>query len=275
MPKANAQQTSPELASLFIVGSTSVAKLVEVTQAAFYQQTRINILLRPIGSQKGVVAIGEGVSDIGIISRYLTPQEVQKWPQLRQFTVAQDLIVFLTESSNQMSQLTKQQVVNLYTQRSALTSLELYSKAPQHGTLASFLEFFQLDVMSASADGSQLIFKQVGENQLYGSHTVNTFDQVNQAVANIIRHKNALAFESLGAYTVFEQNQPVHNIKLLALDEQPPLIRNKINPLYPFKRPLNFLITPTASLAAKRYIEFLLSDQGQQLLSQYNFVPLP
>ena len=58
--------------SLFVVGSTSFSKLIEETASVFKETTGISLLSRPTGSSKGVVAIGESVSDVGVISRYMT-----------------------------------------------------------------------------------------------------------------------------------------------------------------------------------------------------------
>ncbi len=79
--------------TLFIVGSTSVAQLIEVTEEPFYQQDNIKVIVRPIGSDKGIISVAEGVSNIAVISRFLTSDEMKKWPHLQQITIAQDAIV--------------------------------------------------------------------------------------------------------------------------------------------------------------------------------------
>lgn len=265
--------------SLFIVGSTSMAKLIDLTRKPFFDKTGINILIRPIGSEKGVVSIAEGLSDIGIISRYMTAHEVEKWPFLSQITVGQDAIVFFTHSSNSISNLTTEQIVNIYTGKKPYwdeknqQDIILLSKGQRHGTHDAFLNYFQLESMPAPMKKNELVFKKRGINQLFSNHTVKTFNRIHQAVGNVTRLPNALTYESLGAYLYFRSQQSSKNVKLISLNNQEPLIDGKINQNYQFKRPLNIIVGDNASEDAKLYIEFLLSDDTQKLLSK-SFFPI-
>ena len=167
--------------TIFVVGSTSLAKFIDITKPAFNSTHNNNILVRPIGSNKGIVSIAEGVSDLGIISRFLTAEEQKKWPNLKQITIGQDLIVFLVNRNNPINQLTKKEIKQIYTGEKG---------------------YWQL------SDGTTKIY-------------------------NGLLNKN-----------------------------------------YPFKRPLNILINEQHSQATQNYIDFLLSDQGQKLLSENYFIPL-
>ncbi|NMP33212.1 hypothetical protein HII17_16790 [Thalassotalea sp. M1531] len=259
--------------TLFIVGSTSIGKLVEVTQAPFLAQSGIKLLVRPIGSDKGVVSIAEGVSDLGIVSRYLTPKEVNKWPELSQITFGQDAIVFLANKASELTNLSSTQVVNMYTnQRQG--DISLFSKGKRHGTHQSFLDFFELESMPAPLNNNKLVFKKRGINQLYGQVKAKMYNKINQAVANISRTPNSKTFESLGAFKIYSQTGNVDNVKVLSLDGQLPIINDKLNPKYQFKRPLNIIIASRVSVNAQQYINYLLSDSGQSLLKKHYFLPL-
>ncbi|MFD2165915.1 substrate-binding domain-containing protein [Thalassotalea euphylliae] len=262
---------------LFVVGSTSVSKLVEVIKEPFYKQTGINILIRPIGSEKGVVSIGEDVSDIGIISRYLTDEEQARWPNLAQITIAQDAIVFMTNTANTLANIDEQEIIALYTGKVATVdngSLTLLSKGKHHGTHDVFLSYFGLDSMPAPLATNMLVFKQKGQNQLYGQAKAKAYDQINQAFANISRIEDAIAYESLGAYHVFKQSMQNSKAKLLSLNGIPPIKNSQPNPAYPFKRPFNVVIKPNADKSVSEFVSFLMSEKGQKLLADSFFIPL-
>ena len=267
---------------LFVVGSTTVSKLIEASAALYQTNHDTQIISRPTGSGKGVIAIGEGVSDIGLISRYLTENEINNWPLIQQITIGQDAIVFLAHQSNPIVNITSSEVADIYTGKtlywkdilkSAPGKITPFSKGQGHGTLDSFLVYFGL-ISNGMTDGNSLVFRRSGLNQLFGTTRIATFKQVNQAVGNVSRTPWALAFESLGAFTVFQERTNAKKVKMIALDGVRPMENGKFNPRYGLVRPLNLLVSASSSEIAKSYVRFLLSKEGQGLLEQFNYVPM-
>lgn len=267
--------------TLFVVGSSSISKVIDSTRKIYFEKTGINILVRPIGSDKGVISIAEDVSDIGIISRYLTDAELAKWPNLQQHTIGQDAIVFLTHQSNPVNNISYAQVQSVYTGKTsnwqALSpeinaDITLFSKAQEHGTLQSFTSFFSLNALKANS--ATLRFKLNGINNLYGQNTARVYRQINQAVGWVSRTKNAIAFESLAAYTAFGDENKNAQVKLIAYENESALINNKINYDYQLKRPLNIVTRTSYSQEIKDYIAWLMSKEGQEILAKNAVIPI-
>lgn len=272
----SAQNNEP----LFVVGSTTVSKLVEASAPAFLEKHEVQLLSRPTGSKKGVVAIGEGVSDIGLISRYMTEEEINRWPLVQQITVGQDAIVLATHGDNQVNNITSEQVIDIYTgklknwrdiQAGSTGKIRAYSKGVGHGTHDSFLMYFALSSNNLPQSNS-VVFRRKGVNSLFGTSQVPTFNQVNQALGLVSRTPGAIAYESLGALNVFGEKMNSNKVKLLTLDGVPPLIDEEFNHEYSLVRPLNLLLTPDSTDAARDYVRFLLTPQGQDLLAQFNYI---
>lgn len=278
-PAATANYTDQP--TLFVVGSSSLSKVIDSTRKTYFERTGINILVRPIGSDKGVVAIAEDVSDIGIISRYLTESEIKKWPNLQQHTIGQDAIIFLTHDKNPVTNINHEQVQNIYignisnwTELSVNydSGITLFAKALEHGTLQSFLSYFGLNAFKA--DSSSLRFKLNGINNLYGQKTARVYRQINQAVGWVSRTENAIAFESLAAFTAFGDENKNAQVKLIAYESEKPLINNQINKNYQLKRPLNIVTRSSYSKEIKDYIAWLMSKEGQQILAKNAVIPV-
>lgn len=271
---------------LFVAGSTSVSKLIEATSEPFSQRFGNEIYSRPLGSTKGVIAISNGVSEIGLISRYLTEQEIRQNPTIQQITIDQDAIVMLVHSSNPLVNITSIQVQDVYAGnitewRDLMEGLpgkiHPLAKAMGHGTLDSFNSYFDLDVTQV-AGIPKLKFKKVGINHPFNPIGFPVYDQINQAVGSVSRTPDSLAFESLGALTVLmlaDEFGKVGNVKSLALDGVLPIENGTLNVQYPLRRPLNLLLPLYSSETAKNYVKFILSKEGQQLLSQFNYIPMP
>lgn len=264
--------------SLFIVGSTSVGNLIDSISKPYFEQSGYQLVMRSIGSNKGLVSVAEGVSDVGVISRFLTPEEQRQYPQLVQVTIAQDAIVFIVNRQNPTANLSTQDIVSIYTDDvpswpNLNKQVYLMTKNLGHGTHDSFLAYFGLESIKSS-NNLGISFKKTGINHLYSRKVAIPYSRINQAVANVFRNKAAIAFESLGAYQKFIATQDHVRTKLLAINGVESLIDGKANPNYPVKRPLNFLINKERDQSVDDLIKFLQSPVGTALIEKNNYIAL-
>lgn len=264
--------------TLFVVGSTSAGRLFDIIEQPFYQKTGYKLIVRAIGSDKGVVSVAEQVSDVGIISRYLTPSEQSQFPQLSQITIAQDAIVFITNEENKQKSLRHQDIVNMYTSNAPVwpstgETAVLLSKDLGHGTHDSFKDYFSLD-SAYSADGSGIIYKHAGVNFLYSKRGALPFDRINQAIAYTSRQSNVLAYESMGAFKHFVASEQQFRSKLLHFEGVPAIKDNKVNRDYPVKRPFNILINNKRTAGVQALLAYLQSKEASALIEQNYFIPI-
>lgn len=276
---------------LFIVGSTSATPLMEASSEAFgrfiNQADDLNpaLVIRPLGSTKGVESIVDNDSDIGITSRYLTREELDQWPHLRQITIAQDALVFLVNTENPIDNLSHQDIAAIYVGNKNLWSdlgvpkgqldrVQPMVKSVGHGTFHAFTSLLDLEYM-IEANSGFLYLKKAGVNQLFNQRPVRTFSRFNQAMGVVNRQKSSIAFESFAVMQQYSKHRGIEKVKAIAVDGVFPSIKSVRAQDYPWVRPVNLIInSKRKNKKIDSYVEFMLSKEGQEIIKQQGYIPL-
>ena len=93
-------------------GSTSMEKVIGTLGEAFKEKEGIDVTYNPTGSGSGIQAVSEGRCDIGLSSRALKDDEKAA---LTETTVALDGIAMIVNPENPVSDLTVEQIADIYT----------------------------------------------------------------------------------------------------------------------------------------------------------------
>ena len=93
-------------------GSTSMEKVIGTLGEAFTAKEGIDVTYNPTGSGSGIQAVSEGRCDIGLSSRALKDDEKAA---LTETTVALDGIAMIVNPENPVSDLTVEQIADIYT----------------------------------------------------------------------------------------------------------------------------------------------------------------
>ena len=93
-------------------GSTSMEKVIGTLGEAFTEKEGINVTYNPTGSGSGIQAVSEGRCDIGLSSRALKDDEKAT---LTGTVVALDGIAMIVNPENPVSDLTVEQIADIYT----------------------------------------------------------------------------------------------------------------------------------------------------------------
>ncbi len=93
-------------------GSTSMEKVIGTLGEAFKEKGGIDVTYNPTGSGSGIQAVSEGRCDIGLSSRALKDDEKAT---LTETTVALDGIAMIVNPENPVSDLTVEQIADIYT----------------------------------------------------------------------------------------------------------------------------------------------------------------
>ena len=117
-PKTSGEQPKSEQSSLSgtlqMAGSTSMEKMANALSESFMQKNSgVTVNAEFIGSSAGIEALASGSADIGNSSRSLKDSE--KSQGIIENIVAIDGIAVITDKSNTVSNLTKQQLTDIYT----------------------------------------------------------------------------------------------------------------------------------------------------------------
>lgn len=240
---------------LTLTGSSTVAPLAAEIGKRFEKlNPGVRVDVQTGGSTRGVIDARSGLSDIGMASRALKPEE----SDLTAHTIALDGIGIILNSDNAVAALTDEQVIAIYTGR--ITNwqevggkdarITVVNKAEGRSTLELFLHHFKL---KNSAIKPHVV---IGDNQ--------------QGIKTVAGNPNAIGYVSIGT-AEFEAAQGTP-IKLLPMEGIDASVENVRNHSFPLSRPLNLVTKGKPSPLAQRFIDFAQSDAIDDLIEAQYFV---
>ena len=249
-----APATQPAAASgrLSLAGSTTVQPLAEVLAEAYMDMNPdVVIEVQGGGSSVGVTSAGEGTVDIGMASRAVKDSEMETFPDLQIFTIARDGIAIVTNPVTTPPSLSIAQVRDIFAGEITNFSevggpdapITVVSREEGSGTRAAFEEL----VMEHEEE------KVITENALLQQSN----GQVRTTVSTT---PNAIGYLSFGFLD--DSTTPV------AIDGVEPTVDNVKNDTYPIARPLNMLTKGEPNDLARSFLEFILSDQVQEIVAE-------
>lgn len=230
-----------------ISGSTSVGPLAEKLAMSYQQQSSNKIEVNQIGSSAGIANAMSGVSEIGMSSRDLKEEEAT---ELNETVIAYDGIVVVTHPSNKVKGVTIEQVKQIFT-----------------GEVTNWKELggddMEIVVVSREdGSGSRDAFQEIvdyssGElirNAIIASGNGN----IKTTVAT---NKHAVGFIS------FEYiDDSISPLKIGGVEAT---AENVLAGDYKLSRPFLFVHKEgQLSAAGQEFIDYILSEDGQQIVSE-------
>ena len=252
IPKANAQTR------YLLTGSSTIAPILQkVAEDLQAEDASILIDVEMGGSGRGIQDAQSKQCDIGMASRELTAEEAQG---LVVRPIAFDGVAMIVHDSNPLTNLTKQQVIDVY--KSTVSDWkdlggnagEIYvvSKAEGRATLTVFLEHFKIKAGDIQADAI------VGDNA--------------QGVRLVAGNQAAIGYVSIGeALAAVQRGEELH---LVGLDGIAATEQTVANGTYPLRRNLNLLFPGEIDAIGQRILEHLASPRGSAILTELGFTPL-
>src|SRR3954466_3086670 len=247
---------------LVIKGSDTLgAKLVPML-AEEYKATNpgVTFEIAAEGSTTGIAAIVDNTAQIGMSSRRAKPTEMSagtaKGVSLKPTIVAFDGIGVIVNGNNPLSGLTKRQVEQIFagdiTDWSQVGGtagpISIYTRNTAFGTYSDFKELAMKKRDYASS--SQ---KMAGNEQI---------------ASEVAKNANGIGYVGL-AYL----HDP--GIKVVPVDGAVPTEQSVIEKKYPYARPTFYYTNGEATGEAAKFLDFTLSDAGQNIVRKVGFVPLP
>lgn len=250
-----------EIQTLIIDGSTTVFPIAQAAADAYMNQhSNVDIQVSGTGSSNGVTAVGSGSADIGMASRELKSSEEELYPNLEQYVVAKDGIALIVHTSNTVSQMTIDQVKGIYN--------GTYTNWNQVGGSDGEIVVIGRD----SASGTREFFwKEVMGKEDFVSTMLEK--NSNGAVYSTVKTTpGAIGYVGLGYV-----DSEIGAISMYNEDESEyiqPSVQNVLDGKYPIFRNLNMFTDGEATGLAKDFIEFIQSEEGQQVVQDEGFVPI-
>lgn len=241
-----------DASKITVSGSTSVGPTMEVL-AEDYQAANegVTIEVQQVGSSAGITNTIDGTSQIGMSSRDLKDEE--KSEGLEEYQIAIDGIAVITNTANGVSDLTIDQIKDIYTGKitnwkevgGADAAIVVVSREDGSGTRDGFQEIVGFESEELTGDA------QISD----GSGNIKTTVQGNE---------NAIGYISFGYLD--------DSINSMKIDGVEPTEENVYNDSYPISRPFLLVTKGEAADDAKAFIDYILSDDGQSTIEEEGFM---
>lgn len=242
--------------TIVITGSSTIAPtLLDLAKLYEAKNKGVRIDVQTGGSSRGVADVRKDLAKIGMVSRALKADE----KDLHAFTFATDGIAIIVHKTNSVSELTKEQIVDIY--KGSITNwkvlggadqkIVVVNKAEGRSTLELFIGFFGLKNSQIKAD------IVIGDNE--------------QGIKTVSTNKNSIGYVSIGTA---EYNASVGvPLKLLNFQGKSAKVENIKNGTYPLTRELNLITKLKPSGSIEGFIKFVLSPESTHVIKDHFFVP--
>jgi phosphate transport system substrate-binding protein len=256
VPTTNPSPTAtpdPLSGHILVAGSSSVGPHVDRGTnlsnafAAAYPNIQVDVSISDSGT--GIKSVEAGTCDVGMSSRALTASD---GADLAGTVIAYDGIAIIVAPGNKVTDLTKQQITDIFAGTiknwkdvgGSDASITVFQREASSGTRSAFNSL----VMGTT---------NVTTDALQASNTLNMIQSVKG-------NPNAIGYCSFG-----EMSPDVKAIQVGGVTITPATIKDKS---YAIQRPFLLVTKGTATGAAKAYIDFVLSPKGQDILALDNLV---
>jgi len=243
---------SGEQTTIQVAGSTSVQPVAEkLAQAYMEKNPNVKINVQGGGSSVGITSAQQGQADIGMSSKELKDDEKAG---LKEYLIGKDGIVIAVNTANSVSDLTTDQVKDIFS-----------------GKITNWKEVGGSDakinvITREDGSGTRKAFEEI----VMGKDTKIIKEAVVQssteAVAQAVKgDPNAIGYISLASLS--------SDVKALKINGVAPSEQTVADGSYKIQRPFLFLTKGEPTGAVKGFIDFCLSPEGQNIVKSEKVVP--
>lgn len=260
-----ATDASSNKIAITIKGSDTVLPLSQ-KEAEEYMKKHADASITIVGggSGVGISALMEGTTDVAMSSRALKMDEKLKYQDKKidvtEVTIANDALAVVVHPKNSVEKLTHEQISDIFTGK--ITNWKevggkdmkiiCYSRETSSGTY----EFFKEHVMDKKNYATTVL------NMPATGAIIQSVSQTEGAIGYV-----GLAYETKDVKPLAVSYDQGKNFVL-------PSIVSAQDGTYPISRPLYYFYSKSNEAKIKPFVDFILSDEGQQLVKDVGYVPL-
>ncbi|MBN2091233.1 phosphate ABC transporter substrate-binding protein [candidate division KSB1 bacterium] len=260
-----------------IIQNTGSDTMVNLAQAWAEEYAKIDstvsVEVSGGGSGTGIAALINGTVDIANCSRKMEPQELEKAKlntgnEPKEYMVGYDALAVYVHKNNPIEEITIEQLAEIYAENGKIT------KWSQMGvTLPAGSSDEMILVSRQSNSGTYHYFREailghgkdfrLGTRDLHGSKDV---------VELVSKTQGAIGYSGMGYATA-----EVKMLKVKKTAEEPayaPTVENTLNQTYPIARPLFMYTLGEPNETIQKYLDWIHSAAGQDVVLQTGYVPL-
>lgn len=238
---------------IFISGATSGMSILEPIAIAFekkYPKYKVNFFSIGPSTGKALEPLSRGMLDIGVSARLLTPEEANKFPDIKQINFLKDAVVFGVNHSVDIANITKNQVIKIATGE--------YKNWNELG--GNDLPIIFLDREEYGSSKILLREKILGDLKITdGAVLMSISDGMNRAIQETT---GAIGYTSLGQIT------KGLNIKVVSLEGIMPNVESVSNDRYEMIRVFGLMFPNRGENLPERVVlfsNFVFSEDARQI----------
>ena len=271
---SNGSSTKEEKVTIQNAGSDTMVNLAQAWAESYASlEQKISVEVSGGGSGTGIAALINGTVDIANCSRSMKPSEIDKAVQNtgkepKEFIVGFDALAVYVHKENPLEKISLQQLADIYGEQGQMTT---WSKLDIQYAACKSDEIIRVSRQSNS--GTYVYFREAilgktGDFKL-GSRDLHGSKDVVELVANT---PCAIGYSGMGYAT--------DHVKMLKVSKKDgeqaagPSVENTLNGTYPIARPLYIYSLGEPSGHIKKYLDWILSEAGQSIVSKSGYVPV-
>lgn len=240
------------------IGSTTVGPIAQTLADKYEENNDVLIDIQGGGSSVGVSKALEQACDIGMASRELKDSE--KGQGLIEHVIARDGIAVIVNNSNTVSELSLDQIKSIF--KKEITNwnevggvdapIVVCAREAGSGTRAAFMEI--ANIYEKDADGNEI--------DLIDGDVIS--DSNGALKASVVGNENTIGFLSLGLLD--------EEVKGIVVEGVAPTVANVLTGEYSISRPLLLLTSGEENEEANAFIDFILSEEGQDIVEEEKYI---
>jgi len=206
------------------------------------------------GSGTGVTQVGQGVVDIGNASRDVKSSEYEEYPGLVATAIAADGVVVVVNPDNPVTSLTMEEIAKIFTG-------EITNWSEVGGEDEEIVVVIREDGSGTRSTFEELVHKDVDPT-----------DEALQKPSNgalkttVAETPNAIGYIGLGYVD--------STVQMVEVDGVVASESTILDGTYPISRNLYMITNGEPTGLAKAFIDFILSDEGQEIVEEEGFIKL-
>ncbi len=271
--RAQAEAASGEQRAIQNKGSDTLVNLALAWAEAYREvQPSVSIAVTGGGSGTGIAALINGTVDIANASRQMKEKEFEAASangiEVVEFVVAIDALAIIVNLENPVSELTIDQLADIYTGR--ITNWQgvggndapivLLSRETNSGTHVYFLE--------------EVVRKGDGDNKdIFAPQTLLMPSSVG-ITSEVRRNPNAIGYDGLG-YVDTSHEKTIAVAREAGSPFVSPTVASGADGSYPISRDLYMYTAGQPTDAIATYLAWIFGPAGQGIVAELGFVPLP
>ena len=257
--------------SIQVKGSDTMVNLVQAWAEKFMEkEPGAFIAVTGGGSGTGLAALINGTCDIASSSREIKAQErelaLKKGVNPAEYKVALDGLAVVVHPENPVSELTMDQLADIFT-----------------GKIKNWNEIggpdLKIVVLSREVNsGTHVYFKehvlQKGDTKSPAEFSPDALLlSSSQAIADEVKqNKGTIGYYGMGY--ISKDQKAIAIKKTVEAPAIPPTVDHVISGDYPISRPLYIYVNGDAKPDVKKFMDYILSPEGQAIVSEMDFVPI-